>query len=165
MNTETLAGSDVDFELWGQEFEGCKFPKVSKIDLGAAACNGCPLLRNNLCPGKASAVAECPPEAKVIKKEEVRAALLDDNIGSLTMDGGGGFYALPNKAATLQTAIIPAPQAAKKTPVPAPRAQQMPKVPKTRERAPVKRAPGLLNTLGKLAVLLFGGNAMAPVKK
>lgn len=114
MNTETLARSDVDFELWGQEFEGCKFPKVSKIDLGAAACNGCPLPRNNLCPGKASAVAECPPEAKVIKKEEVRAALLDDNIGSLTMDGGGGFYALPNKAATLQTAIIPAPQAAKK---------------------------------------------------
>ncbi len=135
-------------------------------EIGAAtcaACAVCPLMAVG-CPGKQEALVPCPPEAKVIKKEEVRAALLDDSVGSLAMDGGGGFYALPNKAAMLQTAVLPT-QQVKKTAVPAQRVQQKPKAPKSRERAPAKMAPGLLNTLGELAVLLFGGNAMAPVKK
>lgn len=154
MSIDTLTIKDIETEQPAPRIE-------LKKDLGAAACSGCPLLQKNLCPGKASAAAECPPEAKVIQKEQVLDALMDDSVGSITASGGG-YFALPHKAALFQTAdTIKAKQKVE---------QQKPKsvapaALKTPERTRAKNSPTFFSALGEFVMALVGGAPVALAKK
>lgn len=112
------------------------------------------------CPKPGS--GECPPQAETIQKEAIPQALDDDSVGSIAMDGGGGFVALPQKSSNLQTPITLPPKLKQQLkPRPVVAAKKSPKVEQLRN----KNNSGVLAMLGELALMFFGGASTVPAKK
>lgn len=161
MSTETLTKPDVDsaadFKAWETEMAVGR-----KKDLGAAACSGCVFMAMG-CPGKKESAPNCPPEAEKIQEKEIRAALFDDRVASVSIDGSGGFVAIPEKANKLQTPVaLPSkPKLRKVAKKPVAVLKKIPQPERTRN----EKGSGFLAMLGELALMFFGGTPTAPAKK
>lgn len=132
-------------------------------EIGASACGGCPLLAIG-CPGKSEAILDCPPAAVEIKKEEIREKLLDDTVAAVSIDGLGGFIALPDKEKQFQTASILPPRP--KSTQPARKPVVARSKPPIQEKVPRRmREPGVFAMLGELAAMLFISTPTVPAKK
>jgi len=153
-----LSQATDDFEEWEAELAGVK------KGLGATACAGCPLMKNNECPGKASALQECPPVAKAIKKEHIPSALLDDTVTGVSMDGAGGFivHQADSRPPQPKPLTVPRPNANKQA---APAVAAASKTLPERKMTHRNNKNGVLRSLGQFAAMIFGVIAPAPVKK
>lgn len=176
-----MSGTTEKLSLVGEQV---KLPIGTQQELGR--CASCPLMAMG-CPGKQEVAAPCPPKAEVIEKKELSAAIMNDAIGSVSIDGKGGYFALPEKAAAFQSAVLSAPKP-KQNPNPKPTEKRLiPKPtpvkkrlvpknivsPKKLERTRQEISRRTRQEIGSAALsfgkwlgrLVFGDEATAPAKK
>lgn len=123
-----------------------------KQELGASACDGCPLIQLG-CPGKVEATTSCPPAAEKIQQADVKKALQNDQVKAIFTDDAG-YYAVTEKSVVIQPSKMVLSKEVPKTPAAPARASK----PRRPERRFKPHDSGVLQVLGELvaAIVLPG---------
>lgn len=147
-------------------------------EIGASACNGCPLIALG-CPGKAEVAQACPPEAKTVAVERVSEAVLDDSFGTIMANSEGGFYAFPSTTNKPPTTVLlrnvqPQPSEKKKSAAELKKQQDLERKRREKKLGALAARPerqrhenkqGFFAMLGEIAAMFLAVPAAMPAKK